>query len=121
MNGKDDIKKIQKALMKLYMHVKYKSKDDVNNDTTSMNDLQKMNCLTLIEYIKSSFDIAVTERSNKEIETYLEQHADNPNSAEKYETLLRKEESHIRQHISVSTTIHININIIINTFIYLYI
>ena len=43
MNGKDDVKKIQKALMKLYMHVKYKSKDDINNDnTTSMNDLQKM-------------------------------------------------------------------------------
>lgn len=111
MNAKDDVKKIQKALVKLYKHVKYKSKDDVNGDTTSMNDLQKMNCLTLIEYIKSSFDIAVTERSNKEIETYLEQHADNPNSAEKYETLLRKEESHIRQHISVSTPIHINISI----------
>ena len=69
-----------------------------------------MNCLTLIEYIKSSFDIAVTERSNKEIEAYLEQHADNPNSAEKYETLLRKEESHIRQHISVSKRLHLHLH-----------
>ena len=29
MNDKDDVKKIQRALIKLYMHVKYKSKHDV--------------------------------------------------------------------------------------------
>ena len=67
------------------------------------NDLKKQNLLTLIEFIKSSFDIAVSIKLEKELKKYKSPlDEDNENAAEKYETLLRKEESNIRQHISVN-------------------
>lgn len=78
-------------------------------NTVKESDLYKMNCLTLVEYVKSSFDIAVGECAKKEIAAFVEDHFDNPHSAEKYETLLRKEEGRIRQHISVSCIFIINI------------
>lgn len=57
---------------------------------------------TLIEYIKNAFDISVEKKVNEIIENMKkEEEEDNENAASKYETLLRKEEKNIRQHISV--------------------
>ncbi len=59
--------------------------------------------MTLFEYIKSSFDIAVTlqsEKKFKELKKTLN-YETNDNYSEDYETLLRKLESDIRQHISI--------------------
>ena len=59
--------------------------------------------MTLFEYIKSSFDIAVTlqsEKKFKELKKTLNYEI-NDNYSEDYETLLRKLESDIRQHISI--------------------
>lgn len=58
--------------------------------------------MTLIEYIKSSIDIIVTLKVEEQLALErLEIEEDNENSAKNYETLLKKEESEIRQHISV--------------------
>ena len=59
--------------------------------------------MTLFEYIKSSFDVAVTlqsEKKFKELKKTLN-YETNDNYSEDYETLLRKLESDIRQHISI--------------------
>lgn len=58
--------------------------------------------MTLIEYIKSSIDIIVTLKVEEQLALErLEIEEDNENAAKNYETLLKKEESEIRQHISV--------------------
>ena len=59
--------------------------------------------MTLFEYIKSSFDIAVTLQSEKKFNELKQSlhYENNDNYSEDYETLLRKIESDIRQHISI--------------------
>ena len=59
--------------------------------------------MTLIEYIKSSFDIAVTLSSEKKFKALKKtlNYEINENYSEDYESLLRKEECDIRQHISI--------------------
>ena len=59
--------------------------------------------MTLFEYIKSSFDIAVTLQSEKKFKEFKKtlNYEINDNYSEDYETLLRKLESDIRQHISI--------------------
>jgi hypothetical protein len=61
--------------------------------------------LDIINYIKISLQIIIelkvkeeVEKNNKEKE---DKNLNNENTAEDYETLLRKEEAEIRQHISV--------------------
>lgn len=68
----------------------------------------------MIEYINSSYDIALETRVQTEIEIRSKTSPKQTESEnEKYETLLRKEEANIRQHISVSInnliTLHIYI------------
>ena len=111
----EDIKKVQNALIIFYMMVKIRKGSEVyhliikrkqpsqEEKIEEANDLKKQNLLTLIEFIKSSFDIAVSIKLEKELKKYKSPlDEDNENAAEKYETLLRKEESNIRQHISVN-------------------
>ena len=59
--------------------------------------------MTLFEYIKSSFDIAITLQSEKKFKEFKKtlNYEINDNYSEDYETLLRKLESDIRQHISI--------------------
>lgn len=66
--------------------------------------------MTLIEYIKSSIDVLVSLKVEEQLtieKADIEE--DNEYAAEHYETLLKKLESDIRQHISV-----INLNYIID-------
>ena len=59
--------------------------------------------MTLVEYITSSYDIALEINIQKEIESKNKKNQkETETDTEKYETLLRKEEANIRQHISVS-------------------
>ena len=66
-----------------------------------INNLNKQNLLTLIEYIKSSFDISVTIESEKQFSNLKESlnYKSNECFADDYEILLRKEESNNREHI----------------------
>ena len=54
----------------------------------------------LIDNIKSFIDIIVSIKIENELQKYIPE-KDNPNSAQKFETLLQKEEEALRQHISV--------------------
>lgn len=61
--------------------------------------------MDIINYIKISLQIIIELKVKEEIEKYNKEKEDknlnNQNTAEDYETLLRKEEAEIRQHISV--------------------
>ena len=66
------------------------------------DNLSSQNILTLIEYIKSSFDIAVQMKAEKKfLELKNNLNIYDENYFNDYETLLRKEESEIRSHISI--------------------
>lgn len=61
--------------------------------------------MDIINYIKISLQIIIELKVKEEVEKYNkekeEKNLNNENTAEDYETLLRKEEAEIRQHISV--------------------
>ena len=74
--------------------------------------MSKQNLITLIEYINSTYDIALETRVQTEIEARTKtSQRPTESEIEKYETLLRKEEANIRQHISVSINIYLHIYI----------
>ncbi len=69
-------------------------------------NLQNIPLLDIINYIKVSLSVIIEIRTNEEIEKYNAENEKgkkiiNENVAEDYETLLRKEEAEIRQHISI--------------------
>ena len=61
--------------------------------------------LDIINYIRESLQIIIKIKVKEEIDKYIEDQEnnknENENAAEDYETLLRKEESEIRSHISI--------------------
>jgi len=59
--------------------------------------------LDIINYIRESLQIIIKIKVKEEIDKYIEDQENNKNenAAEDYETLLRKEESEIRSHISI--------------------
>ena len=68
------------------------------------NNLKNAPILDLINYIRESFHISIKIKVQEEIDKFIEKSGKNihgENTAEDYETLLRKEEAEIRQHISV--------------------
>ena len=68
------------------------------------NNLKNAPILDLINYIRESFHISIKIKAQEEIDKFIEKSGKNmhgENAAEDYETLLRKEEAEIRQHISI--------------------
>ena len=63
-----------------------------------INELKDISLLDIVEYVKNSIDIIVTLKVEEIVEEYKSKK--NENAASDYETLLQKEESAIRQHIS---------------------
>ena len=58
--------------------------------------------LDIINYIKESLHIIIKIKAKEEIDQYKQgKEKKDENAAEDYETLLRKEEAEIRQHISI--------------------
>lgn len=58
----------------------------------------------MINYIKISLNLIIKIKAKEEVDILLKEQEDkeqNINAAEDYETLLRKEEAEIRQHISL--------------------
>ena len=72
-----------------------------SDNYNEIENLKKLSLLTLIEYIKSSIDVIVETKLEEELKKY--QKVDEKYAATQYETLLRKEEGEIREHISVSS------------------
>ena len=63
-----------------------------------INELKDISLLDIVEYIKNSIDVIVSLKVEETIDEYNSKK--NENAASDYETLLQKEESAIRQHIS---------------------
>ena len=68
--------------------------------------LKNIPLLDIINYIKVSLSVIIQIRAKEEVDKYKTENGKhtkklNENVAEDYETLLRKEEAEIRQHISI--------------------
>lgn len=111
----DDLKKIKKTLLNFYNKIKVsipKEKDknkkerDIDEEEEEekafQEHLESLPIITIIDYIINSFDVAIKYYAEKEIKEFLSQDDDNPNYSTRSETLLRKYEGNIRQHISVN-------------------
>ena len=118
MNNEEQ--KIKKALINLYLQIKNsyikdvkyifiiqklqkERKENLDEKKLEYNNLEKQNLMTLIEYIKSSFDIAISINSEKKfLELYNNYEKKAPEFyANDYEKLLRKEESDLREQIGI--------------------
>ena len=67
-------------------------------------NLKKTNPLVILDYIKNSIDILIELKVEERIEAYKKQNSEEDEDRQnEYETLLRKLESDIRQHIRVNT------------------
>lgn len=77
-------------------------------------NLINLSLLDLIEYIKSSLDIIVSLKVDEELNDIKNQKGENENAAENYETLLRKLEGTLRQHIGYEHQLKIECEKFIN-------
>jgi len=65
-------------------------------------NLAKTNPLVILDYIKNTIEILVESKVDERLESLKKNHTEeNEEKANEYETLLRKLESDIRQHIRV--------------------
>lgn len=109
MTKNKEKQKIEDALIDIYLSVKIRQQDDIDQlNTLSLEEekeqLKTTDPLVIIEYIKTSMDILINLKVEERLES--EKHSiennktleDHQNS---YEILLRKYESDIRQHIKV--------------------
>ena len=123
MQANNEIMEAKKDLINLYLKLNPRKIEDIikiiynniilfiqeenNLQEKNNEELEKLIYLSIkdiIEYIKSSIDIIVSIKVDEELEKYNQ---DNPNAANDYETLLRKEEQSIRQHISTENQLKI--------------
>jgi hypothetical protein len=69
-------------------------------------NIKNLSMLDIINYIRESIRIIIQIKAQEEVEKYKAEHEanqskENEKYAEDYETLLRREEAEIRQHISI--------------------
>ena len=125
----DEVKKVKSALINLYLQIKNsyikdvkyifiiqkkqkEIKESVDDKKNELENLEKQNLMTLIEYIKSSFDIAITMNAEKKfIELNNNYNKKTPEYyGNDYEQLLRKEESNLREQIGIQNQLKLYIN-----------
>ena len=100
-----ELDKVKLELINLYLNIKIRTQDEVNSLTEENLLLETENIFSLpisdiIEYIKSTIDIIVSIRVDTKINDYKNSLNEDSNTATKYETLLQKLESSLRQHIA---------------------
>ena len=110
ISSKEQIEKAKKELSNLYISMKKKINNNVDNEDIIFNTkqmLSKLTILDLIEYIKSSIDIIIDMKIKEDKE---EIKLKNNNYDEDYESLLRREEAWIRKHIGIENQLRIDYN-----------
>jgi hypothetical protein len=110
ITSKEQIEKAKKELSNLYISMKKKINNNVDNEDIIFNTkqmLSKLTILDLIEYIKSSIDIIIDMKIKEDKE---EIKLKNNNYDEDYESLLRREEAWIRKHIGIENQLRIDYN-----------
>ena len=110
ISSKEQIEKAKRELSNLYISMKKKINNNVDNEDIIFNTkqmLSKLTILDLIEYIKSSIDIIIDMKIKEDKE---EIKLKNNNYDEDYESLLRREEVWIRKHIGIENQLRIDYN-----------
>ena len=123
------IEEIGKKIIDLYLCVKVRKTDEIQNITPEYikqekNDLKKIPLLDVINYIQNSIDILVEMKSLEKYEERLQKEEENkkyknkedptdPNGLKLYEGMLIQAEKKIREHIRVRISIKIIFNIFI--------
>ena len=120
----ENIDLIREKLIELYLETKIRKSEEVYKLLNLKNlfiaqivnisseilkqdkeNLKKLPTLDIINYIKTSLLIIINIKLNEELEKRKDKNMKKKileeNAAEDYETLLRKEEAEIRQHISI--------------------
>ena len=108
LSSKEQIEKAKKELSNLYISMKKKINNNVDNEDIIFNTkqmLSKLTILDLIEYIKSSIDIIIDMKIKEDKE---EIKLKNNNYDEDYESLLRREEAWIRKHIGIENQLRLD-------------
>ena len=110
ISSKEQIEKAKRELSNLYISMKKKINNNVDNEDIIFNTkqmLSKLTILDLIEYIKSSIDIIIDMKIKEDKE---EIKLKNNNYDEDYESLLRREEACIRKHIGIENQLKLDYN-----------
>ena len=118
-------KEIRSQLIDLYLSVKVRKSDDINNITNEIinkerDSLKKLPLTDIINYIQNSIDTLVEIRANEKYEEKIEKDEENKNYINKedpndinglklYEGMLINAEKNIRSHIRVSYNFIYNI------------
>ena len=108
ISSKEQIEKAKRELSNLYISMKKKINNNVDNEDIIFNTkqmLSKLTILDLIEYIKSSIDIIIDMKIKEDKE---EIKLKNNNYDEDYESLLRREEAWIRKHIGIENQLRLD-------------
>ena len=108
MSSKELIEKAKRELSNLYISMKKKINNNVDNEEIIFNTkqmLSKLTILDLIEYIKSSIDIIINMSVKEEKEGIK---LKSNNYDEDYESLLRREEAWIRKHIGIENQLRLD-------------
>ena len=131
MSLPENIKEIKNQLIDLYLSVKVRKQEDIDNLTednvkTERKNLQNINFKDLINYIQNSIDVLVEIRANEKYEEKLEEdesknryvNSEDPkdaNGLKLYEDMLIKAEGDLRAHIRVNNIYNMEF-----TFTYIY-
>ena len=108
LSTKEQIEKAKGELTNLYISMKKKINNNVDNKEIIFNAkqmLSKLTILDLIEYIKSSIDIIINMSVKEEKEGIK---LKSNNYDEDYESLLRREEAWIRKHIGIENQLRLD-------------
>ena len=108
MSSKELIEKAKRELSNLYISMKKKINNNVDNEEIIFNTkqmLSKLTILDLIEYLKSSIDIIINMSVKEEKEGIK---LKSNNYDEDYESLLRREEAWIRKHIGIENQLRLD-------------
>ena len=108
ISSKEQIEKAKRELSNLYISMKKKINNNVDNEEIIFNTkqmLSKLTILDLIEYIKSSIDIIINMSVKEEKEGIK---LKSNNYDEDYESLLRREEAWIRKHIGIENQLRLD-------------
>lgn len=93
----DKLSQLEEKIYSLYKGIKCQLE---NNVSFKDEDIRKIDIFQIIEYIKSSTEILISHRVEREINKYKEEMSKKSGSQD-YEEIIIKLENHIRNHIKV--------------------
>jgi hypothetical protein len=97
MNKDTQSKSLEDVVLELYSEIK----QEISNKPQDVTELKKINIFQVVDYLRQSIDLLVSLRIEK-LEKEMKDKKDSSSlKNENYESLIRKLEKEIRQHIRV--------------------